>query len=1430
MGKSALLQEFVRRELKEEQSVWVISGQCRRGGDARSALVEAATDLVYRIIGAHRDETGSWVSLLQSEAGESLPVLRRSIPAFALIDGVSGEEREDSALSEEGQDTVRLLSRALGSLFHLFSSFGEGLVMVLDDIHLSARWELETLRNLLTLEAGKPLLIIASYQPEGLNDASPLFDILGGIPDDVRISTLLLRGLDTSSILSWLFDSFGGDKASFMEPAEIFADRFAGSPSLIHEALIHLHESGNFSYHPGLGWSFDSGALQALEGTESIRQLIFNVLDRLEEEELNLLTSILCFGGKVDEGELFSLVSAEKAVPLLRRLRDYGIIRKNGRGRWEIIHRALENRILSELPHELIEKAHLAIGRLFFSRRSEEPLTRQKAVFHFMQAGVRYFGAEERKEIAETALQAAAVRLAEGEHDTGLRLAEAAFAFAGDFSLEEEEELFIRYHFLRARCLSGMGETEGAIEEYHLLIGRVDKPERLMSCYAELIEACSLLSRFEEALDTGKTAFELAGMKFLEEEDGLVQALDQAVGQLDIDRIDTLPRADTCFYEQFLTMVINLDGSVYSQRPQQYGSFIRTLMLFVLNHGGGAEGAFIFTLYGLVLATRERRYEEAEGFGRAGLRISDAFRNNRIRTMCRETYGAHIAPWTRPLAEITSIFGEGFRSGQSAGEAQFSGFILMHRLEHDFFMSVDFHELLMRGKEFGRIARTLRNREAIDQIDAFNGILELFLSEKPEEVQRKLGRVREILEGALKNSNFQAFAVAQAMLLIYAFIFGDDELAISAAGEVERHIIHLQENYIAAPAVMLIGIRAAWNRDTKKAEESLNTLKAYELGCRENFGHLRLLLEAEIGSVNEEMQSKGDLYEKVIRRAQKGGDLLHTAIANELCAKNHYRSTRTKVAGLYFLEAYRYWAYLGIRRKAELLKSSWSALFPSAFSALAAARPEQAIKNEQLEESRLRERAVLGIDAMAMVRASRELTEDLREELLLERMLRIVMESTGAQKGFFIIEKGDDLLLRARYIPSEDGFTIFPLEGGEGKPERLVQSINLSIGVLRYVRKQKEPVILEDAAARGMFINDPYFRLKGVRSVLCFPIPEIGNGSGMIYLENETVPGLFTPERVELVSVLSKQATISLQNARLYEQARSLNRNLQEEVLRRSQVEEGLRSAQKELRLFNEELEQRVEERTRDLTRSYRELQETQKQLIEAEKMASLGSLVAGIAHEVNTPIGVAFTAATFLQDQSRKTELDRRGIEESADLILRNLKRAVELIGSFKQVAVDQASEALRLFDLRQYLEDVVVSLRPRLKQSRVTVAIDIAPGLELKGYPGVLSQIFTNLISNSLIHGYDEGSEGAVRIEGGVKEGMVTLLYRDDGKGMDARTAKHVFDPFFTTRRGSGGSGLGMHIVYNLVTGKLGGSIECESAPARGVCFTIRFPSVQQ
>lgn len=287
-----------------------------------------------------------------------------------------------------------------------------------------------------------------------------------------------------------------------------------------------------------------------------------------------------------------------------------------------------------------------------------------------------------------------------------------------------------------------------------------------------------------------------------------------------------------------------------------------------------------------------------------------------------------------------------------------------------------------------------------------------------------------------------------------------------------------------------------------------------------------------------------------------------------------------------------------------------------------------------------------------------------------------------------------------------------------------------------------------------------------------------------------------------------------------------------------------------ELEKVNEQLRLDIIERTRteeelgrtnkELKTSLQKLQFAQDRLIQREKMAALGGLVAGVTHEINTPVGIGITASSFIRQQAGKIIADLtdrsalsdttghlvQTIQESAEMISSSLARAGELISSFKQVSVDQESEKQRAVIVDVYLEEILTSLHLEFRKNPHRVELNCPEGIVFNSRPGALAQIITNFVVNAMRHAFDEYDNGLVAIDVTVSDGMMLLKCTDNGRGMPVDIVEHIYEPFFTTKRESGGSGLGMYVVYNLVTNSLNGSIDCESEPGKGTCFSICVP----
>lgn len=286
------------------------------------------------------------------------------------------------------------------------------------------------------------------------------------------------------------------------------------------------------------------------------------------------------------------------------------------------------------------------------------------------------------------------------------------------------------------------------------------------------------------------------------------------------------------------------------------------------------------------------------------------------------------------------------------------------------------------------------------------------------------------------------------------------------------------------------------------------------------------------------------------------------------------------------------------------------------------------------------------------------------------------------------------------------------------------------------------------------------------------------------------------------------------------------------------------------VRALTNELELRVDMRTYELVNANvalqklnLELQQTQGELMRREKMSALGSLVAGVSHEMNTPLGNSLTVGSTLhhelvtfENEVECGKVTKHRLKEfnqnlhcGLDLLLKNLDRAIEQIRHFKQVSVDQASEQRRVFDLKLITEDNVAMLLPQFRPTPHDVVANIPDDIKMDSFPGAIGQVITNLALNALVHGFADDMQGVVSISAGmIDRTHVQILVADNGRGISKETLPRIFDPFFTTKMGQGGSGLGLNIVFNLVTLTLNGSISVESTVGTGTCFTIVLPLV--
>ncbi len=468
---------------------------------------------------------------------------------------------------------------------------------------------------------------------------------------------------------------------------------------------------------------------------------------------------------------------------------------------------------------------------------------------------------------------------------------------------------------------------------------------------------------------------------------------------------------------------------------------------------------------------------------------------------------------------------------------------------------------------------------------------------------------------------------------------------------------------------------------------------------------------------------------------------------------------------------------------------------------VALTRRQAQVELERRVESRTHEIEVANRELKVQVR-ERESGERLQSALF--RIAELTGSSNSMHEFYAALHAVVGELLYARnffvaLLVDDDSAIDFPYAADEVDPTSVFERTPLRRGLTDHVLRSGEALLATHVEIEGMQ-SAGLIERKGApsRCWMGIPLSLEGRVVGALVVQSYTEGIGYSRRDQELLTFVSFHIANALQR----------------------------KGALDQLKAAHAELERHVDE-----------LRRTQAELLETEKMASLGRLVAGVAHEVNTPLGVALTAVSFLRDQvrdlrvdlaSRGIELDTSALESAGKMVQTNIDRAARLVGNFKQVAVDQTTSHFRVVRVREYLEATLQSLQATLRQANVTVDVNCDPALELSSRPDALHQVLVNLVMNAVLHAYRNNRGGCIRITVSQQEERILFVIADEGEGMSAEVAAQMFEPFFTTRREQGGTGLGLHIVYNLVTQALGGRIGCETAPDKGARFEIVLPAL--
>ncbi len=1441
VGKSAFMERV--GEATKARGAIRCTGKCDQVSIEmpHAPIIAALRDLTQQTQALPEDELADLRRRLHERLGGNARVLIELIPELGRVLGPSPPLRELAP----PQAKTRFY-RALRDLLQVFAGPERPLVLGLEDLQWADPASLELLHELLADPEGLHLLVVASIRDGELQGGHPLPALLGFMqhcPD--RLDELGFGPQDPAGTLALIADILHSEPAEVADLAALIFPKTLGNPFFTEQFLQSAHERGILRLDGALGrWVWDADALAASVSTDNVIELMLARLHRLAPEVQRLLQIAACVGHRFE----LRTLTRTLAAPIHHVLRGLGQALRSGlvvpvAGEHRLLHESLgphiderrevdllllarlaEQGVTYRFLHDRVQQAaygslaeqgraqvHYDIGRGLLPADPAALGSEQlfELLSHFNRAIPRFVDEPGRLELARLNLIAGT-----RARESVAFLAAAAYVRQGLALLPADawtRDYALRFSLgtLALTCESlyaGAALDEAELEQ--LAMHAIGAHDRARVDHIR-VQYDIIRGRPAQAIEAGLRALASLGIVLPESEADCAPLIARALVSVrglmrgrSFEDLLAIPPISAPEIALAIGILADLSSPTNLTRPALYALIIATQTELSLLHGHASISSYSYMVYAYHLATTHRAFAESRQVGRFALALLERSGAAEVACKTRFVFGC-FAHFSCPLQEVVAQFDSAHRVGLRTGDAVYLSYACSHMLLARLNLGESLGDLDGACGEYIALMRRTRVASSL----AVQKVARQFiagLQGRTDHTNTLSGPgfdADAILAAA--DASSLSFAVRWQLLahLELLVIFGHHALALAALRVVQQRIDGGQSFYFTTKLPLLAALTLAANYaaiapDQQPAilaeiQHHRDQLGEWATVCPENYAAMQYLVEAELDRLTGAWASAGQRYERAIELAETHGHLALCALAHERCGEYYLAQGLTRIARGYLREAYAgYQRWEAHAKTRQMLDRHAEMLRPHRIADLDG--PETWNAGDGSSSS-----SNPGLDLSTAFKAAQALASEMNLERLLAKIVPIAIENSGAERGVLLLA-GDSGELR----PIAD-FDVRGAASGQA-------SGGLPLTVARAVYRTATPVVLADAAVTvSAFRDDPYVRDHRVRSLLCVPLVHQSKPLGVLYLENSLTAGVFAAHHIHVLHVLATQAAIGIENARLYSMLAEANRAL----------------------------EQRVHDRTAELSRTLEHLQTTQGQLVEAEKMAALGTLVAGVAHEINTPVGVSVTAASVLLERSEallqayqaggmtRGDLERYidHARQSSTMLLTNLKRAADLIASFKQVAVDQSSEERRSFLVRAYIDHVLLSLRPELKRTRHKVSISGDPELRVRSYPGAFSQILTNLVMNSIIHAYAPDVAGELRLAFHTDDGHIVVEYSDDGRGVDPGALARIFDPFFTTRRDLGGSGLGLHIVYNLVTQRLGGTIRCDSAPGQGTRFTF-------
>ncbi len=1443
IGKTAIINE-VHKPIVEQRGYFIKGkfDQFNRNIPF-SAFVQTFRDLMGQLLSENDTQLSTWKTKILAALGDNGQVIIEVIPELEQIIG-----QQLPAPNLSGNSAQNRFNLLFQKFIQVFTSKEHPLVIFLDDLQWADLASLKLMQVLTDDSEGGYLLLIGAYRDNEVSAAHPLMLTLEEIAKaKVKINIITLAPLSPASLNQLVADTLSCSLEVSQPLTKLVYQKTKGNPFFSTQFIKSLHEDGliQFDFDRG-NWYCDIPEVKALALTDDVVEFMALQLQKLPTATQDVLKLAACIGNEFDlatlalargksSKNLSQTSEAETATAIWKALQEGLILpqtevykvyageesqtiaqQSSQAVTYKFLHDRVQQAAYFLIPEDEKQTTHLKLGRLLLNNISASE--QQEKIFQIvsqLNMGLGLITQQtERNQLAQLNLVAGRKAKASTAYTAAVQYLTLGIELLAADSWQNQYALTLALYEEAAEAEYLNTNFEQAITLADLILQQTTHLLDRIKTYELKVQIYIAQDQQVQAIETGLKALEQLKISLIlpdVEQDNYLKRLPE------LTSLANIPEMSNPESLAALRLLSSITPPVHHVKPDMFPSVALTMLHLCLEEGHSSLAAYVYGIYGLFLCAVIQDVDAAYHSGQISLQLLEQYHAKELSSKIYMLFGAFICACKEHGRNTLKLLRESMQCGLEVGDMENASYAMMAECTHLFLIGEPLNSIEKRQAKYIDLLLNFKQKHCLDYAQIWKQLTLNLLGQTSD--QFHLTGIdfdeTEMLLHFHNTHNHQSLFATYVAKTISLYTFEKYEQAVINAEQATEFVdgafgllLVATHNFYYSLSLLAQDSKC----DSNQQERCLNQVASNQkhMGywadrAGANFQHKYDLVAAETARVMGNKLKAIEDYDRAIAAAKEHGYLSEEALSNELAAKFYLSWGKEKVAQTYIQEAYYCYARWDAKAKIDDLETRYPQLLqpilqqkqftlqPLETLAIPARTIHQPTQTSSSSSTSLSE----ALDFATILKASQSLSSEIQLDKLLISLLDAIVINAGASKCVLMLMQENDLQVEA--------IAQLGQEPSVGQALPIDQSFDIPISLIYLVKRSLQSFVIADARTEASLVADFYIREHQPKSLLCNPIVHQGKLLGILYLENNLATEAFSPDRLEIVKLLSSQAAISIENANLYNT-----------------------------------LEQKVSDRTQQLSQALEELKTTQDQLVESKKMAALGSLVAGVAHEVNTPVGTSITLISTLVDKTttlittvEQGQLKRADLtnylniaKECGDIILTNLNTAAELVQSFKQVAVDQTNLEQRTIKVKLYLEETLFSLAPNLRQTLHTVTITGDDTVSITTYPGALAQVATNLVMNSLMHAYQPEEAGEMHFQVSQQANQAIVQYRDDGCGIPEEHLSRIFEPFFTTARHRGGTGLGLHIVYNLVTQKLRGTINVQSKAGMGTLFIVTLP----